>query len=297
MTVMEQILTYMTDFLERSSTVFSNMPPCPYAKKERLSNKIYFLETELTEQGPSDWLLEEIRQFDQNQQWSTMLAYAPKMELDVQSCYDFAQRITDALTEIDILAIPLHPDDPFSVQGLRTRQVPCVMMLVQRRDFLSNAKDKLLKTKYYDNWLDQDGITMTQINQHIVENGAFFPIFWWTDNVLKDVQAGAPFPEIVFDSTVTHLTINDLHLWMHKWGELHGWKPWCSFLKWKTIGELPDESIVLATAHGGPEPGFAAVLNPKQSLRNDCPTGFPSVDRWNSCWPGGAYIWIYEQQD
>lgn len=297
MTVMEQILTYMTDFLERSNPIFSNMPPCPYARKERVDNKIYFLETPLTEQGPSESFLEEIRQFDNNEQWSTMLAYSPTMALDVQACYSFAQRITDALMDIDILAIPLHPDDPFSVQGLRTRQVPCVMMLIQRRAFLSDAKEKLLKTKYYANWSDQEERIMTQLNTILVDQGAFFPILWWTDEVLKEVQAGAPFPEIVISSTVTHLTRNDLHLWMHKWGNVHGWKPLCSFSKWELIKDLDDDSIILATAHGGTEAGFSAVLDPKESKELDVPSGFPSVERWKTSWPGGAYIWIYDNQD
>ena len=294
MTVKDEILRYMTGFLERSNPIFSNMPPCPYARKERMDDKIYFFETQLEAKGPSDSFLDEIRDFDNNEQWSTMLAYAPVQEMDVQECYAFAQSITDALTDIDILAIPLHPDDPFSVQSLRTRQVPCVMMLIQRRAFLANAKKKLLKTKYYTNWADQEERIMTQINEFLLEKDAFFPLLWWTDEVIKEVQAGAPFPEIVISSTVTHLSRNDLHLWMHKWGNHHGWRPLCSFSKWRKIQELNKDSIILATAHGGNESGFTAILDPEKTDVEDRPCGFPNMEQWHNRWDGGSYIWIYE---
>ena len=290
----ENILSYMLNFLEKPHPVFSNMPPCPYARKERVENKIQYFETTITTQGPSSSLLEEIRTFHSSPQWTTMLAYASIQEVDVQECYNFAQQITDALIDIDILAIPLHPEDPFEVQGVRTRQVPYVMMLIQRRAVLAAAKEKLLNTKYYANWDDKDFKIIANIHEKLGKKGVFFPLFWWTDEVLKQVQQGAPFPEIVITSTVNILSRNEMHLWMHKWGRTFGWRPLCNFYKWKQIRDLGASTTLIATAHGGGEDGFTAILYPQEELSSEIPSAYPMQESWATKWVGGSYIWIYD---
>lgn len=295
MTSLENILSYMTQFLEQPHPVFANLPPCPYARKERLDNKILFQETTITTDGPSAELLEDIRNFDADSKWTTMLIYASTQQVNVQECYTFARTITDTLQSMDILAIPLHPDDPFEIQGIRTRQVPCVMMLIQRRAFLSAAKEKLLNTKYYTNWTDNDYRVMNGLHQKLQPQGIFFPFMWWTDEVLEEVKQGQAFPEAVLSSTVQLLSRNDAHFWMHKWGKAYGWRAFCSFTKWRKINALNPESILLATAHGGKEEGLAVLLHPQEDETSELPSAYPALNSWTTTWPGGSYIWLYEK--
>lgn len=296
MTALENILSYMINFLEKPHPVFSNMPPCPYARKERLANQIFFFEAEIAPEGATSSLLEEIRKFDANPKWTTMLIYSPKQLVDIVACYNFAQKITDALADIHVLAIPLHPDDTFAVQNVRTREVPYPIILLQRRSVLTEAKEKLLNTKYYANWTDRDYRVMSTIHQKLHNEGIFFPFLWWTDEVLNSVKQGAPFPEAVISSTVNLLTQNDTHFWMYKWGKSYGWRPFCGFKTWRKIRDLAPSSIILATAHGGSNDGLTALLHPQEDLDSDIPSAYPSLKTWATSWSGGSYIWIYDEE-
>ena len=59
----EAILRYIVDFLEVNHRAFQNLPPCPYAKRERLDGRILFLEWHFESNKPSEEFLEHIRQF------------------------------------------------------------------------------------------------------------------------------------------------------------------------------------------------------------------------------------------
>ena len=131
---------YMVQFLEEKHPQFSNMPPCPFANKERLEDRIVYKEVYIGQEGPTDTLLEEIRIFDSNPHKSTMIIYDAHHLCSLQEAYEFAQHLTDLLTDLDILSIPLHPEDPFSIGSVRTRQTPFMMMIIQRKSLIFEAK-------------------------------------------------------------------------------------------------------------------------------------------------------------
>ena len=151
-----KIREYIIQFLGTPHPVFGGLSPCPFARKELMDNKIQYFLAHISPQGPLERLLDAIRKFDADPKLSTFLAYDIEHRIDVQQTAKFAQDITNALANIEILAIPLHPEDPFSVGGIQTRKGPFVMMLIQRRSFLDEAKTKLLRTSYYKNWDDRD---------------------------------------------------------------------------------------------------------------------------------------------
>ena len=111
----QQIKRYIMEHLETNNPIFSNMPACPFARKERLEDRIEYWEVHIDAEGPSDALLERIRSFDQDPSKSTMIIYDPHQLCCLNSAYEFARQIGNKLADIDILAIPLHPADPFSI--------------------------------------------------------------------------------------------------------------------------------------------------------------------------------------
>jgi hypothetical protein len=304
---LKPIIKYMKEFLEVPHPVFKGFSPCPFSGKERRENKIHFYSIAMRPMGPCGNLIREVRSFDGDPQYSTMLAYDPTERLTVKETYSFAQQITDKTVDIDILAIPIHPKDPFEVKGLKTRAGPYVMMLIQRRAFLADAKDKLLNTKYYDNWDDRDQRIMTAIDNLCQQHDAFFPLIWWTEEVLERVKQGEPFPEAVFSSTCRDLSRNELHSWMHRWGKLYGWEPFMPLRQenFKKLQRAADKgAFLIATAHGGLVEGMAAVICKESKeapiLRTSTgkmqsPAHQPTQDGWLRDWPGGAFVWRHRR--
>jgi hypothetical protein len=299
----EAILTYIRDFLEVPNPAFSGMPICPFAGLERRAGKIHFFYAPMSGPQPSLELLEEIRRFDASSDVTTMLAFDIKEQMTVEEAHCFAQKITDRCVDIDMLTIPLHPKDPFEIKGVRTRCGPYVMMLIQRRTPLAEAKEKLLNTQYYDNFDDRDQRIMARVDGLCAEHDAFFPLVWWTDSVLKSVLSGKPFPEAVFGSTCTDLTRNELHLWMKRWGSIYGWTHFTELKQanFRAAQEAVDEGyLIIATADGMSSEGLAAVIcQPSEDSRPQmdasgnmlCPAHQPYQEGWLNEWPGGAQFW------
>ena len=104
---------YMIEFLEKKHPQFSNMPPCPFAHKERLEKRISYQETQIGQAPPNKQLISKIHIFNNDPNKSTMILYDPHKLCTLIEAYNFAQCLMDQLHELDLLAIPLHPKDPF----------------------------------------------------------------------------------------------------------------------------------------------------------------------------------------
>ena len=265
MNIPDEILHYLTGFLERSHPNFGNLPPCPFAKKERLEGRILCLENQFVEIFPTDNFLETIRKFDATSQYSTFIAYDKTSQLSLEGAYTFAQNLIDSLQDIDILVIPLHPQDPYSPSGIRTRATPYVMFAIQRRSLLSNGQKKLLKTKYYNQFGDKEERNLQSIEQQCAKKEIFFPFLWWKEEILKDVREGKSFPEACPKNTLRMQNSNEIHIWFHQYGKLHQWFPFGPFTRIEEAQDLVRNGrTIIATAHGGMNEGYVEVLDGKE---------------------------------
>ncbi len=296
----EQIEQYIIEHLETKNPIFSNMPVCPFARKERLENKIVYRAVHIGPAGPSDDLIAAIRVFDAEPNKSTMIIYDPNQRCSLSSAYEFALQIGSSLADINILAIPLHPEDPFSVRGFRTRQTPFMMMLIQRKSLVHNAKRKLLGTAYYSKWDDYEERYMERFEEYMQElhPSVFFIRLWWKEEILPSILRGEPEPDVIIGTTVEPLSRNALHFWMHRWGKLHQWRPLCpmkeTFLP-KVEQALRQGDCVIATAHGGTQAGLLLAAH----IEKDKLTFFPQLDpQWlTQKWPGGSYFWSFTPEE
>ena len=121
-------------------------------QKNAFEGRILCLEHHFLDTTPTDEFLETIREFDFNSQYSTFIAYDKTSQLSLDDAYSLAQNVIDSLQDIDILAIPLHPQDPYSPSGVRTRATP-YSCFIQRRSLLSQGQHKF-ENKYYHHFED-----------------------------------------------------------------------------------------------------------------------------------------------
>lgn len=95
----------------------------------------------------------------------------------------------------------------------------------------------------------------------------FFTRLWYKDEVISSILQGLAKPKIIVGVTVGSGSRNKFHLWMNRWGVLHGWKPLCAMKHQKlSIVDvvIKNGGCVLTTAHGGSESSLLLVANDQE---------------------------------
>jgi hypothetical protein len=148
---------YIREILEPKQEAFGALPPCPFARAERVTKKIRYELSEILPGKPTIEVISLIREFKADPEHSTLLVIDPIRHLDRDQAITYGTDISEQLNDIGMIAICLHPDDPFEIAGFRTRSpIPYVTIVAQACDFLRKAKKTLESTEYYRNWTAAD---------------------------------------------------------------------------------------------------------------------------------------------
>lgn len=155
--IVEEILQWSETALEKPSPQFNNLPPCPYAKKALMDEKVAIL---FKYDDSYQVLYSCISQFDDNFD----LAIIVDVHND-KSAYDFheyLESLNEAISngmfiDKDIWVMGFHPDDDVSETAQETAieaitDTEYSMIFVQRLTVLQEAADKLDKKGYYDSY-------------------------------------------------------------------------------------------------------------------------------------------------
>ena len=271
----QEIEQYMIQFLEVPHEAFSGLPPCPFARKERLENRVIYKEGLLKATQIDAELMEMIVSLAAEEDPRTILYFEPQLQSSVQDVYQFAQMIVDSCVELSILAIPIHPHDDYSMNGVETRSLsPTAFVLIQVKEQVSRAKEKLLRTPYYSKNGDHEERFVQSFSDSLrtYHPDVDLVTVWWNDVVLRDVQRGAPFPEPVVGLTVHVLDCNGVYRWLKRFGHVYGWKMLC---RYKTddvalIDACKNGKLVICSAFGGKKKGFLSRLIWDENLGKVC---------------------------
>lgn len=141
------MLNHLVHFVEKPHPAFANMPPCPFAKKARIENKIKFVVFDFSE-GLTDKLKEIIQLFpDPN--YEILWVINPNKKMPVEAVYKLIESLNDWLNPY-METFGGHPNDPYESKGVKTRREPYPNFVVQVKEELNKARSKLKNTKYYD---------------------------------------------------------------------------------------------------------------------------------------------------
>ncbi len=154
--VIDRMIEYMQNHLEKPHPVFGGLPICPFARAARLQNKICFqvypfsLNTDLNVDAP---FLRTIRAFGQTNQYEALMVLHPDQQaMTLDELQQFVDTLNEAIAPDGLLAFGGHPNEPFNIQGVYTRHEPFINFTVQTSQTIKEASDFLLKTRYYENW-------------------------------------------------------------------------------------------------------------------------------------------------
>ena len=155
--IVQEILQWSSEALETPSPFFNNLPPCPYARKAWLDDKVAIL---FKYDDSYQVLYSCISQFDDTFDLAIIVDLANDKE--PEAFHEYFDSLNDFIAEgtfidKDIWLMGFHHDDELSEAAEATAIDPITdteysMIFVQRLSTLQEAADKLDKKGYYDSY-------------------------------------------------------------------------------------------------------------------------------------------------
>ncbi|HEY9639134.1 MAG TPA: hypothetical protein V6C57_01545 [Coleofasciculaceae cyanobacterium] len=153
--VLEAMIKYIQSTLEQPNSVFGGLPICPYVQRARLQQLIqfYVYPFDLSCLAPASELMTAIEEFRAQQHFEVMLIiHSDRDGISLAQLQTFVEALDQQLAPMQLTAFGGHPEDPFQIHNVRTRQEPYPNIAIQSIQKLKQASEQLSKTHYYDHW-------------------------------------------------------------------------------------------------------------------------------------------------
>lgn len=140
----EFLSNWIINFLSKPQEILSGYPPCPYARKALIENKINFLSAS----NYTQVILQEVSAW--NNLYDVLLVECGNIDKDT-----FVNDVADINIELlgkGFVALEDHVNIEEPLHHLDFRNGKYNIILVQRLDKINLASDSLKKLGYYNNW-------------------------------------------------------------------------------------------------------------------------------------------------
>ena len=144
----DKVIEYIKNELETPRDEYNGMSACPFAKKERETDNIYYDEIS----GNNDFII-CMHKFVKSGKNSAVFTqeHAKFSERDTKRYQHFLNKILEASDLDKWKALCINPNDTLDVDGFNIRSLaPCFMVLINNRKDIYYAHKANKKTKYYD---------------------------------------------------------------------------------------------------------------------------------------------------
>ena len=148
----EATKVYLEQVVEKPDPAFAGFAPCPFARRERISNGIM-------------WHVQRIKPFEADEETlqilTTFLDQNEKKSLILLDCFSkigykdieaFGRHFKRFVKELGLSALVFHPDHPYSIGGVKTRCSPYPMINLGLDKDFNKGYNVLRKTDYYSKW-------------------------------------------------------------------------------------------------------------------------------------------------
>ena len=139
------LLLWITGFVEQPNAQLQGWPPCPYARRARLSGEFEI------RQGRVDPYL-DLQQVNMNEKTVVAYVYDPQ-DFQGEEFNRLVDQVNqDFLVSRDLLALADHPDSPEIVKGVKFNQGTWAVVFVQPLNKLNEFAKMLAGQGYYKDW-------------------------------------------------------------------------------------------------------------------------------------------------
>lgn len=145
--IVEQLQSWMQNFVEQPHPNLGQWSPCPYARAARLSDKVsikFCIPFEF-----EDLIRESLATLEQKDVviicFDHHLITAPELQ-------KFVRRVNQLLMPVDYVILEDHPDAEEILNGVKMNFGECGLLLFQKLSKLNSASEMLKAKGYYDTW-------------------------------------------------------------------------------------------------------------------------------------------------
>lgn len=147
--IIEEIKSWIINFVEVKTSIFGNLPVCPFARKARIQNQINYVVTDLSN---IDNIISNINDNDFIK-YSTLLLIDTHNKIDRQT----KEQIEDTINKKcpNNWAVYCLADEDLIFNGFKSRTNKYPIIIVTDLKEVEKAEASLHKTRYFDNWNEE----------------------------------------------------------------------------------------------------------------------------------------------
>ncbi len=145
----QTIKNWISEFVTKPNPVFGNLPPCPFAQKAIIENKVEFLELDGVADYPT--LYQHILEVDFDE-IDVLCMIAQPDQFTADETEKLARDLNSYFMDHDVVVLEDHPDTPESVKGVKLNNGEYILFLAQRLSKLNKFAKILEAGPYYKNW-------------------------------------------------------------------------------------------------------------------------------------------------
>jgi hypothetical protein len=145
--VVQSLLTWMEEFVEKPHPSLGGWPPCPFDRQARLSKNLDI------RQGQDPFYdCVGLLEYD----WSKEVVVFWYDYIDPNLFLDLVNRANSVLLAKDIVALDDHPETEEIIAGIKMNFGLCPIIVLQKNNKLNQAADQLKEKGYYHTWSQED---------------------------------------------------------------------------------------------------------------------------------------------
>lgn len=145
----EKVKTWINEFVTKPNPVFGNLPPCPFAQKAIIENKVVFLELDGVADYPT--LYQHILETDFDE-IDVLCMIAQPDQFTAHETEKLARDLNGYFMRHDVVVLEDHPAIAESVKGVKLNNGEYILFLAQRLSKLNKFAKILEAGPYYKNW-------------------------------------------------------------------------------------------------------------------------------------------------
>ena len=145
----QTIKNWIKEFVTKPNPVFGNLPPCPFAQKAIIEDKVEFLE--LDGVAGYETLYAHIWNFDFEQK-DVLVMIAEADQFTAQETEKLAKDLNSYYMSKDVVILEDHPKTPERVKQVKMNNGHYILFLAQSLSKLNKFSKMLESGPYYKNW-------------------------------------------------------------------------------------------------------------------------------------------------
>ncbi len=143
--IIDEIIDYAINFIEKPNPAFTNLPICPFAKKARIENKLLY---KISDLSLIDDCKQEVDNWLPQVNYQALILIDPRKDLPWEEFKTLTVTFASSLPE-ELSLFEAHPEENYIYHGIYVRREPYPNWQVIRKVDLIKAQEQLKYSKWY----------------------------------------------------------------------------------------------------------------------------------------------------